>query len=156
MRLASLSDSPDAFSTTLESANGRSLGSWNEQADSTAVGSARITILAFFNDEPVGIAAVYRDDRKPDFGEVIQFRVDPTHRGGLVAVKLIEEIYSWARKHDFVRLCAWVNHGNERAIQFYQKHGFEMTTETQPFCPGSNLISCLMTSQLGVEPTVGS
>jgi GNAT superfamily N-acetyltransferase len=156
MRLASLSDSPSAFATTLESANSRSLESWNEQADSTAVGTDRVTIFAFVNDEPVGIAALYRDDQNRDSGEVIQFWVDPAHRGGLVAGKLIEWLFSWARKHDLQRLSAWVNNGNERAIQFYRKHGFELTNETKLFRPGSELVSCLMTKQMRVEQSTAA
>jgi len=151
MRLASLSDSPNAFATTFESANSRNLDSWNEQADSTAVGTDRVTLFALFNDEPVGIAAFYRDDQNKDSGEVIQFWVDPAHRGRLVAVKLIEGIFSWARKHDFNLLSIWVNKGNERAIRFYQKYGFELTNETQPFRSDSDLVSCLMKKQIRVE-----
>lgn len=156
MRLASLSGSPNAFATTFESANSRSLDRWNEQADSTAVGTDRVTIFVFFNDKPVGIAALYRDDQNKDSGEVIQFWVDPAHRGGLVAGKLIEEIFSWARRHEFDRLSAWVNKGNERGIRFYRKYGFELTNETQPFRSGSDLISCLMTKQIRVEQSAGA
>jgi hypothetical protein len=61
IRLAALSESPDAFSTTLESAISRSLDSWNEQADSAAVGPDRFIVLAFWDEEPVGLAGLYRD-----------------------------------------------------------------------------------------------
>jgi RimJ/RimL family protein N-acetyltransferase len=148
MRLASLYDSPNAFSTTFESASHRSSDSWNEQADSTAVGIDRITIFAFFNDEPVGIAALYRNNQDTDSGEVIQFWVEPLHRGEQVAAKLIEKIFSWARKYEFEQLFAWVNKGNERAIQFYRKYGFELTNETKSFPSDSDLVSCLMTRQI--------
>lgn len=151
MRLASLSDSQDAFSTTFESASRRGLDGWNEQADGTAVGIDRVTIFAFFSDEPVGIAALYRDDQDMDSGEVIQFWVDPAHRAGLVARKLIEELFSWAGKNNFERLFAWVEKGNERAIRFYQKYGFDLTNETQLFRSDSDLVSCLMTNQIRVE-----
>ena len=145
MRLASLSDSPNAFSTTFESASSRGLDSWNEQADSAAIGTDRFIFFAFFNNEPVGIAAFYRNDQDTDSGEVFQFWVDPVQLGGLVAGKLIKEIFSWAGKGDFEHLSVWVNKGNERAIRFYRKYGFELTNEIQPFRSGSDLVSCLMT-----------
>jgi ribosomal protein S18 acetylase RimI-like enzyme len=151
MRLASLSDSPHAFATTLESANSRGLDSWNEQADSAAVGVDRVTFFAFFNDDPVGIAAFYRDDQNKDWGEVLQFWVDPAQRGGAVAGILIEEIFSWARKQAFKHLCAWVTKENERAIRFYRKYGFELTNEIKPLCPNSNLVSCLMIKEMRAE-----
>ena len=151
IRLTSLSDSPNAFSTTFENTSRRDLDSWNEQADSTAVGIDRVTIFAFFNDEPVGIAALYRDDQNMDSGEVIQFWVDPAHRAGLVARKLIEELFSWAMKYDFERLFTWVEKGNERAIRFFRKYGFELTNETQTFRSGSDLVSCLMMKEISVK-----
>lgn len=151
IRLAALSDSPNAFATTFDSANRRSLKDWSEQADSTATGTDRVTIFAFINNEPIGIAALYGDDQIRNSGEIIQFWVDPAHRGGLVAEKLIEEIFSRAGKHRFKCLSVWASKGNESAIQFFEKYGFELTHETQPFRPGSDLISCLMTKKTGVE-----
>jgi len=156
IRLASLSDSPDAFSTTYEEANRRSIESWNEQADSTAIGADRVTVLAFYNDELVGIGALYRDEQNKDFGEVIQFWVDPSHRGGIVTGKLIAWILSWAKEHEFARLFAWVNTENERAIRFYRKHGFALTNETQPFRLGSDLVSCLMVKPLTGAPDLAT
>jgi RimJ/RimL family protein N-acetyltransferase len=151
MRLASLSDSPSAFSTTFDNAKNRSLNSWNAQADSTASGRDRVAVFAFIKDKPVGIAALYRDDQKKDSGEVIQFWVDPSHRGGFVAGKLIEWILSWAGNHNFECIYVLVNNGNERAIRFYKQYGFELTDETKPFRSGSNRVSCLMMKQIKVE-----
>lgn len=151
MRLASLFDSPSAFSTTFESANNRNLEIWNKQADSAAVGVDKFIFFAFFNENPVGIVALYRDDQNKDSGEVIQFWIDREHRGGFVAGKLIEEIFSWAKKYNFKCLKAWINTRNERAIRFFRKYGFELTTKTQPFQSGSDQMSCLMTKQIIVE-----
>ena len=151
IRLASLSDSPDAFSTTLADAARRNSDSWNEQAESSAVGVDRVTVLAFYDDEPVGFGAIYRDDQDQEFGELIQFWVDPDHRGGLVAGKLLEWIFSWASDHGFERLMAWINTENERAIRFYRKYGFELTDEAQSFRTGSGLVSCLLVKALTGE-----
>ena len=158
MRLASLSDSPDAFSTTYEEANRRSLDSWTEQANSTAEGIDRVTALAFYNDEPVGIGALYRDAQERGAGEVVQFWVDPDHRGGPIAGKLITWISKWAETHDYNRLIAWVNKDNERAIKFYQKFGFTFTDMRQPFRNGADIVSCLMVKLLSGEsdPVRGS
>ena len=157
IRLASLSDSPEAFATTFATATRRSMESWNEQADSTAVGADRVTVLAFYDDEPIGVGALYRDNQNKDFGELIQFWVDPEHREGLVAGKLLKWILSWAMEHEFAHLFAWVNTENERAIRFYLKHGFALTDETQPFRPGFNLVSCLIVKPLteAPDPVIG-
>ena len=148
IRLAALSESPDAFSTTLESANGRSADGWNEQADSAAVGPDRIIILVFLDEEPIGLAGLYRDALNKDFGELTQVWISPDHRGGHAAAKLIEAALAFATEHHFRRLSAWVIKGNERAIRFFRKHGFELTNETQPCSAGSDLVSRLMAIQI--------
>jgi GNAT superfamily N-acetyltransferase len=148
MRLASLSDSPDAFSTTYEEANRWSLDSWTEQANSTAEGIDRVTALAIDDNEPVGIGALYRDAQEQGAGELIQFWVDQEHRGSLVAGKLLEWIFPWASEHGFGRLIVWVNTENERALRFFRKYGFELTDETQPFRAGTCLVSCLLVKAL--------
>ena len=119
------------------------MDSWTEQANSTVEGIDRVTVLAFDDDEPIGVGAFYRDDQDQGAGELIQFWVDQEHRGGLVAGKLLEWIFSWASEHGFERLMAWVNMENERAIRFFRKYGFELTDETQPFRTGSGRVSCL-------------
>jgi hypothetical protein len=94
IRLTSLADSPDAFSTTLESANARSLQSWSEQADDAAAGQDRAIFMALYDDQPVGIAALYRDTEDQGLGEVVQVWVASAHRGGRVAGALLDSLVS--------------------------------------------------------------
>ena len=145
IRLTSMADSPDAFSTTLEEAKDRSLESWSEQADSAAAGSDRAIFLAFIEDKPVGIAALYRDAEDQALGELVQVWVIPAHRGSRVAGELLDSLLSWARNSSYERLSAWVNGENQRAARFFWKHGFQMTSGNEPFRPGSVQVSRLMT-----------
>ena len=145
IRLDSLADSPDAFSTTFESANKRSLESWIEQADSAAVGRDRAIFLAFIDDEPVGIAGLYGDAEEQALGGVVQVWVAHAHRGSGVAGALLDSVVSWARDSGFERISAWVNDENRRAARFFGKHGFEMTGKTEPFRPESAQVARLMT-----------
>lgn len=148
MRLTSLADSPDAFSTTLESANDRSPESWSEQADSAAVGRDRAIFLSFCDDRPVGIAALYRDAEDRTLGEVVQVWVAPAHRGNGAAGALLDSLLSWARNSSYERLAAWVNGENPRAARFFEKLGFQMTGETGPFRPGADRTARLMTREV--------
>ena len=145
LRLTSLADSPDAFSTTLESASARSLQSWGEQADDAAAGRDRAIFMAFCDDQPVGIAALYRDTGDQGLGEVVQVWVASAYRGGSAAGELLNSLLTWARDSGFERLSAWVNDENQRAARFFGKHGFEMTERTEPFRPGSDQAARLMT-----------
>ena len=148
IRLISLADSPDAFSTTLESANVRSLESWSEQADSAAAGRDRAVFFALWDDQPVGMAALYRDSEDQGLGEIVQVWVASANRGGRVAGMLLDSLLSWARDSGSERLSGWVNDENRRAARFFGKHGSELTNETAPFRPGSDQAACLMTRRV--------
>jgi ribosomal protein S18 acetylase RimI-like enzyme len=124
MRLASLKESPSAFSSTYESAVNRTMESWCEQADSTATGTDRCTLLAFSNKSPVGIAAIYRDKSKYEEGEVLQVWVSPDFRSSEVARELLETIFRWCEENGICRVLARVTLGNVRALKFYRKIGF--------------------------------
>jgi RimJ/RimL family protein N-acetyltransferase len=130
LRLASLKESPSAFSSTYESALGRSRKSWNEQADSTAEGKDRCTFIAFSDGFPVGIAAIYRDNKKKQEGEILQVWVSPDFRGSRVAGELVETILQWSEENGFQRVLAKVTPGNDRALRFYKKCGFDFAGST--------------------------
>lgn len=84
VRLEALRESPEAFSSRYEDALARSEQSWVDQADSSATGSNRATFVTFQN-QPVGLAALYRDEKVPDVGQLIQMWIAPEVRGGRVA-----------------------------------------------------------------------
>lgn len=130
MRLASLRDAPYAFSSTYESALQRSADSWREQADSTAQGSDRATFIAFSDDAPIGIAALYRLPDKLDIGEVLQVWVAPEYRGTGATRDLMDAVFKWAGDNSFRAIIARITNENTRALRFYRKCGFAFTNET--------------------------
>src|SRR5512139_2404854 len=81
IRLASLEDAPYAFETTYESAVQRSEETWRERAESGARGSDGATFLAFSDERPIGIAAIFRSQGQIDMGELMQVWVHPDFRG---------------------------------------------------------------------------
>jgi len=129
MRLTSLQDAPYAFSSTYDSTLRRSAESWREQADSTAQGTDRATFIAFSDDIPIGIAALYRFQWQVDVGEVLQAWVAPAHRGTSVAWDLMDAIFKWAGENNFHMIIAKVTGGNARAAKFYTKYGFSVISE---------------------------
>ena len=139
MRLTSLQDAPYAFSSTYDSALRRSAESWREQADSTAQGNDRATFIAFSDDVPIGIAALYRLVGQADVGEVLQVWVAPEHRGTSVAWDLMDAVFEWAGENNFHTIIATVTDGNARAVKFYTKYGFSIISEA--LLPGSDGIS---------------
>lgn len=130
IRLASLQDSPEAFSTTYESAAQRTPESWAAQADGSAEGSGpdRFTFLAFMDGSPIALAALYRDPGSATQGEIIQAWVAPSHRSNGVGAQLLRFIFQVSREHGLQKLRAEVRCANPRAVRFYQKHGFTHPT----------------------------
>ena len=131
IRLAALKEAPYAFSSTYESALERSDESWQEQVESSALGSDRATFLAFSDDVPVGIAALYRDRENADTGELLQVWVRPEFRGTTLIWDLMDEIFQWAAENNFREVIAGVAKENTRALRFYAKYGFS-TKDTFP------------------------
>lgn len=130
IRLAALQDAPYAFPTTYDSAMQRSVESWSEQADRTALGADRASFLAFSNDTPVGMAALYRHEENVKTGKLLQVWVHPDYRGSSVAWDLMDAIFKWAGENDFDRIIAGVTGGNARALKFYIHYGFSILEET--------------------------
>ena len=136
LRLSSLQEAPYAFSTTYASALQRSPESWQEQADRTAQGSDRATFIAFANDAPVGIAALYRHTDEPDTGEILQVWVAPKYRGATgLAPALVDAIFQWAGPSGFQTILATIRKDNKRAIAFYRSYGFRECGAASPNNP---------------------
>ncbi len=132
IRLTSLQDAPYAFGSNYDSAMRRSAESWREQAESTTQGSDRATFIAFAEDVPIGIAALYRLEGQADTGELLQFWVSPEYRGTSVARDLMDTVVKWASENHFRRIIAGVTRGNGRALKFYNKKGFSVLDESIP------------------------
>ncbi|MGJ8644489.1 MAG: GNAT family N-acetyltransferase [Luteolibacter sp.] len=122
-RLASLKDSPEAFSSSYADAVERSDESWHMQADASAAGRDRATFIAL-DETPVGLAAIYRDESEPDVGELIQMWIAPEKRGSALANDLLDALFEWAASSGFSRVRAEVVSQNSRALRFYEKYGF--------------------------------
>jgi len=130
IRLMALEDAPYAFPTTYEASVQRSAESWREQAEQTTQGSDRATFIAFSEDTPIAMMALYRREDQADVGELLQVWVSPQHRGTGVAWDLIDVIFEWADENNFHEIIAGVAKESVRALKFYIKYGFSIIEET--------------------------
>ncbi|MEM0966234.1 MAG: GNAT family N-acetyltransferase [Verrucomicrobiota bacterium] len=130
LRLAALKSDPYAFCSTYETAIERSPESWCQQADSTAEGSTRSTFIAFREDEPVAIAAIYGSEEKEGEAEVLQVWITPDLRGSGLAKKMMDTVFAWAENNGFSKVIGEVTKNNGRALSFYRNYGFEVVSET--------------------------
>lgn len=130
IRLQALQDAPYAFPSTYDAALQRSDESWREQADKTALGTDRATFLAFSDDVPIGMAAIYRLEDKADSGELLQVWVSPAYRGTSLIRDLMDAIFKWAGENNFREIIAGVTKVNTRVLRLYIKYGFSIMEET--------------------------
>ncbi len=124
VRLEALRDSPEAFATSYASAVERSDESWIAQANGSATGDDRATLLVVMDEKPVGMAALYRDAEGSSAGELIQMWIAPEHRGSMMAAELLEHVFAWAADGGIQTIRAEVTEGNTRALRFYERQGF--------------------------------
>jgi len=121
LRLQALKESPDAFGSSYEETAQHSAESWVDQVDASAQGTDRATFIAFQNDLPAGLAALYSMESEPEMGELLQVWVDPEQRRTGVARRLMEAVFEWAAGNQFKTIVAGIMNGNDRAINFYEK-----------------------------------
>jgi ribosomal protein S18 acetylase RimI-like enzyme len=130
LRLASLEESPHAFSSTLESALLRSDESWKTQAGEASHGRDRAIFLAFCEDGAIGLAAIYRDVEDSQTAELFQVWVSSFVRNRGIATNLIDSAREWADEGGIQRIRAEVTRTNGAASQLYLKYGFRQVAET--------------------------
>jgi len=140
VRLESLRESPDAFASKYEDALLRNEESWNSQADSSAEGSDRATYIVL-GDQPCGLGAIYRDGNQSEVGELIQMWVSPDCRGSLVSRDLLDRLFDWASLNGFSRIKAEVERENARAIRFYHRYGFALSSEEASYSGSSIMLT---------------
>lgn len=141
IRLNALKDSPEAFGSTYALEIGRTMESWQEQLELAITGKLRNIQFAFYDDNPIGIAALYRE-KEVMSGDVIMMWVDEKFRGSEVASLLVSSLIGWARELSFQSVHLSVTRSNKCAIRFYEKCGFELTGEevAADSCRGSSTI----------------
>jgi ribosomal protein S18 acetylase RimI-like enzyme len=133
VRLAALADTPRAFVTTLEQASAYDEAEWrNRAAGRHHLGVPTASILAYDGERPVGMLG--GGLLEPHQVLMWAVWVAPEHRGSGVAEQLIEALERWARDEagaDEVML--EVNEENARARRFYERVGYRVNGNRQPY-----------------------
>lgn len=91
------------------------------QSGKTIVAEIDGTIVGY-----IGIG-VSRDLDASDVGELYTIYVDPEHQGKGVGSALIREGIKFLKSISFNKATLWVFDGNERAIKYYETHGWNPT-----------------------------
>lgn len=141
IRIASLRDSPKAFSATLDATLARDEADWRESL------AARTQFVAMAADDVVGTAGGVVDP-SGQMAELISMWVAPAWRGKGVARQLIEEVATWAGLLGFKEVRLWVVEGNAGAEHAYANAGFGRTGRSQPVRPNEPAVEFEMSRTL--------
>ena len=128
IRLAAFAEAPDAFGTTLETAQSWKDDVWRQQAEDLA------TFIATTGMVDVGVVRGSIDESSSD-AHLISMWVRPAERGKRVGEQLVEALVKWAREEGFSRVLLDVADNNPTAIALYERLGFRSTGETSVYPP---------------------
>lgn len=90
----------------------------------------RINLVAIEKAMPVGYAS-YVPLKKPGRWELVGLYVHPRSMNKGCGSALFGAVLEDIRAQDANQLIVWVMDGNQRAIQFYQKHGMSFSGKTR-------------------------
>jgi GNAT superfamily N-acetyltransferase len=124
LRLRALADAPYAFAETLADVRASPDSRWQGRTAMSSEGDGSTCVVAFDDDEPVGMAGCFFDDDSRECAHLVAMWVAEECRGERVAATILRDIIEWARGAGAAAIDAGVSTGNDRARRFYEKHGF--------------------------------
>ena len=144
IRLAALTDAPEAFASTYAREAVFAEADWRAWIASGG------TFFAFTPDpdpaEPAGLAAGYITERGTL--HLVSMWVRPRARGHGVGVALIDAVLGWAKTTDADAVHLWVNEANATARRLYERCGFTLTGDREPLPSNPHLTELAMVRPL--------
>lgn len=129
VRLRALADAPEAFASSREREEAFDDDEWRRRVTTNA------WFLARADGATVGLACGIPEPDDDAGRHLVGMWVDPAFRGRGLSDLLVAAVMAWARRERATFLALWVVDGNDRALGFYERLGFEVTGEQQPL-PG--------------------
>ena len=145
IRLAALSDAPDAFASSLEEEQHYDEEFWRLRLARSS------RLLACLDEEPVGIVSVGQAQEE-NVAELFGMWVVPEQRGRGVAWQLTEAAAEHARLLGRRALKLWVSTDNGRAVAFFSSYGFRPGNERRPMTNDPDTEEVAMVIPLGLDP----
>ncbi len=125
VRLASLAESPHAFTSTHEREAAFDESTWEERATTCR------WFVAVEDGAMIGVAGgVDGSPDDPATRELVGMWVAPLHRGRGIALQLLDAVSDWARSDGASLLCLGVREGNDDAREAYVRMGLRPSGET--------------------------
>ncbi len=129
LRLASLEDAPDAFSSTFQEAVTLPRDSWLQQLQVLP------TFVAVLKGVDSGMVCSSPHPENAHVAYLISMWVAPNARGQGVGDALLDAVIDWARSSSYTQLLLDVSNDNSFAITLYKRKGFKPTGMTSCLPP---------------------
>jgi ribosomal protein S18 acetylase RimI-like enzyme len=142
LRIAALTESPDAFAPTAEDAQAHDDAYWRRGAARAASSDDFRLFVARRDGEGRGLASAQVD--AAGVGHIGAMWVDPALRGERVGARLFEAAVAFLRERGCASIELSVTETNATAIALYRARGFELTGAWEPLRTGSLLRNLTM------------
>jgi RimJ/RimL family protein N-acetyltransferase len=151
VRLRSLADAPEAFTST------RAREATYDESKWRAFATSGRWFVASDDGELVGVA-VGMDGRSgdPTRRELVGMWVAASHRRSGVARDLVERVKDWAASEGASTLSLGVREDNEQALVAYRRMGLRVTGETVPEMGQPTKVIIEMECAVGPSPAASS
>lgn len=142
LRVAALTESPDAFSPTAAEARSHDADYWQRAAERAAANADFELFTVRTNGEGLGLASAQRD--AAGTGHIGAMWVDPRLRGRGAGARLFDTAVAFLRDRGCSEIHLSVTETNAAAIALYQSRGFVLTGESEPLRAESPLRNLMM------------
>ncbi|HBN15828.1 MAG: GNAT family N-acetyltransferase [Gammaproteobacteria bacterium] len=149
VRLASLKDSPDSFSSTYEREQAFSEADWKARLRPQPGVNISFPLVAESHGNIVGLASGVIWEEDSTVAHVYQMWVLPESRGKGIATALLKSITAWAEVSGCESMKLVVTATNEPAASLYRSFGFNPSGRLEPLREGSVLETQPMVKKLG-------
>ena len=106
-------------------------GRINLSAFSEKIYSSAIQFWIKYNNEPIAFAACYFNHPQKKFGYITTISVVEDFQNKGIGIKLLNKIIVYAKSNQFKEIRLEVFNRNEKAINFYLKHGFTVLEQKE-------------------------
>jgi ribosomal protein S18 acetylase RimI-like enzyme len=145
LRIAALSDSPDAFGPTAEDAIARPDSYWRTWASRLDAQAGLALFVLHVAREPCGLVSATKD--RAGVGHIGAMWVAPSVRGRHFGSHLLDRALDFLAQSGCRTIELSVTEGNDGPLALYRSRGFELTGASEPLRPGSSLKNLFMRAE---------
>ena len=152
LRLRALSDSPDAFGSTLAAEQPYSDEQWCARLTRGVASNADLPLVARVSDRSVGLAWAKTDESDQRVVHLYQMWVAANFRRRGAGQMLLNAAIAWAKASNAAAMVLAATCGDTAASRLYARAGFTAVGSPEPLRTGSAVLAQAMRLSLSEQP----